>query len=70
MQEQYNQLDELMKELDYGKDYLYSHDNLDKLHLQEFLPDEIKGTHIYKPKQNKKENDYGKLIDKIWKGKY
>jgi putative ATPase len=60
----------LMEELDYGKDYLYSHDNLDKLHLQEFLPDEIKGTHIYKPKQNKKESEYGKLIEKIWKGKY
>jgi putative ATPase len=59
-----------MEELDYGKDYLYSHDNLDKLHLQEFLPDEIKGTHIYKPKQNKKESEYGKLIEKIWKGKY
>jgi replication-associated recombination protein RarA len=38
--------------------------------LQEFLPDEIKGTHIYKPKQNKKESEYGKLIEKIWKGKY
>lgn len=60
----------LMEELDYGKDYLYSHDNLDKLHLQEFLPDEIKGTFIYKPKQNKKESEYGKLIEKIWKGKY
>ena len=60
----------LMEELDYGKDYLYSHDNLDKLHLQEFLPDELKGTSIYKPKQNKRETEYEKLIEKIWKGKY
>ena len=28
----------LMKELDYGKEYKYSHDHKSKLHLQEFLP--------------------------------
>ena len=60
----------LMKELNYGKEYLYTHDNLDKIHLQEFLPKEIEGENFYNPKNNKKESDYKKLIQQIWKGKY
>ena len=60
----------LMEELDYGKDYSYSHDNVDKLHMQDFLPEEISGTPIYNPRNNKKEIEYSKLIKKIWKGKY
>ena len=54
----------------YRKNYSYSHDHLDKLHLQEFLPEEIKDFRFYEPKENNKENDYKKLIQKIWKGKY
>ena len=61
---------QLMKELNYGKDYSYSHDHIEELHLQEFLPDEIKGEIFYNPKNNKKENDYKKLMDQVWKGKY
>ncbi len=61
---------ELMKELNYGKDYTYSHDHFDKLHLQEFLPEEIKGQNIYIPRNNKRETKYKKLIQEIWKGKY
>ena len=59
-----------MKELDYGKNYNYSHDHEGKLHLQDFLPEEIKGKSLYKPKNNKKEHDYRSIIEKIWKGKY
>ena len=61
---------QLIKELKYGKDYSYSHDHSDKLHLQEFLPEEIKGQNIYSPKNNKREQEYKKLIQEIWKGKY
>ena len=61
---------QLMKELNYGKDYAYSHDHKEELHLQEFLPDEIKGEIFYQAKNNKKETDYKKLINKVWKGKY
>ena len=60
----------LMKELDYGKNYQYTHDHEDDLHQQEFMPSEIKGRIIYKAKNNKKEIEYRLLIDKIWKGKY
>ena len=61
---------QLMNELDYGKDYAYSHDHIEELHLQEFLPDEITGEVFYKTKNNKKETDYKKLINQVWKGKY
>lgn len=60
----------LMKELDYGKNYQYTHDHEDELHQQEFMPSEIKGRIIYKAKNNKKEIEYRLMIDKIWKGKY
>ena len=61
---------QLMKELNYGKNYAYSHDHKEELHLQEFLPDEIKGEIFYQAKNNKKETDYKKLINQVWKGKY
>jgi putative ATPase len=61
---------ELMQKLDYGKNYKNSHEHENKLHLQNFLPNKIKGESIYNPKNNKKEIEYRNLIDEIWKGKY
>ena len=58
----------LMKELDYGKNYNYSHDHLDKLHLQEFLPEEIKGESFYVPKTNKEKKNIASLLIKYGKG--
>jgi len=58
----------LMKELGYGKDYLYSHDNPNS--NQEFLPDEVKGKVFYTPNNNAKENSFRSLLKSIWKGKY
>ena len=60
----------LMKELGYGKEYQYSHDHSEELHSQSFLPDSINGTTFYLPKQNKKEDIYKSILNKIWKGKY
>lgn len=59
---------QLMKELGYGKDYLYSHDNPNS--KQEFLPDEVKGKVFYNPSNNTKENSFRTLLQSIWKGKY
>jgi len=58
----------LMKELGYGKDYLYSHDKPND--PQEFLPDEISGITFYKPLNNAKEKAYREGLKNIWKGKY
>jgi putative ATPase len=60
----------LMKELGYGKGYLYSHDFPGNFAEQEFLPQEIKGTSFFKPGSSSKEQEIAKGIDQIWKGKY
>lgn len=60
----------LMKELGYGKGYLYSHDFPGNFAEQEFLPDEIKGTSLFKPGSSPKEQEIAKGIEQIWKGKY
>ncbi len=58
----------LMKELGYGKDYIYTHNNpTDK---QEFLPEEIRGKMIYNPSNNSKENVFREGLKNLWKGKY
>jgi len=58
----------LMKELGYGKDYQYSHNNQKK--AQEFLPDEISGTSFYNPLNNAKENSFKEGLKNLWKEKY
>jgi putative ATPase len=60
----------LMKDIGYGADYQYSHDNSSKLHEQEFLPDQIKATKLYEPGSSSAEQRYREMISKIWKGKY
>jgi len=60
----------LMKQIGYGKDYRYSHDFDQNFVAQEFLPDRIKGTTLYKPQNNARENDLKKWLKTLWKGKY
>ena len=55
----------LMKELNFGENYQYSHDHKNELHQQEFMPEEIKGNSIYIAKNNKKEKEYRLIIEKI-----
>jgi putative ATPase len=60
----------LMKELGYGKNYLYSHDYPGNFVQQEFLPDEIKGLAFFHPGSSKKEQEIQEIIDKLWGNKY
>lgn len=60
----------LMKDLNYGKAYKYSHDFPGNFVEQEFLPDEIKGTKLYDPGENARENELRKYLSGKWKGKY
>jgi putative ATPase len=60
----------LMKELGYGKGYLYSHDYPGNFVEQEFLPDEIKGTSFFKPGSSSKEQEIESNIERFWKDKY
>lgn len=60
----------LMKELGYGKDYLYSHDYPGNFVQQEFLPEEITGTAFFQAGSTKKELETEDIITKLWGKKY
>ena len=60
----------LMKELDYGKNYQYSHDHQDNFVGQEFLPEKISGKKLYEPGNNPRENQFREVLIKRWKSKY
>ncbi|MFT4646642.1 MAG: putative ATPase [Planctomycetota bacterium] len=60
----------LMKDLDYGKNYKYSHDYAHNFVEQEFLPDEISGTKLYEPGNNPRENQFKESLKNKWKTKY
>jgi putative ATPase len=61
---------ELMKELNYGKNYAYAHDHNDNFIIQEYLPKEISGTQFYEPGENPTENKIKAFLKSLWKGKY
>jgi len=60
----------LMKELDYGKNYKYSHDYSENFSQQEYLPEKIKGTKFYEPGNNHRENELRIFLKNLWKEKY
>lgn len=60
----------LMKELDYGKAYKYSHDHPNNFAEQEFLPEEIAGTRLYNPGNNQREAALRKFLKFLWQKKY
>lgn len=60
----------LMKDLNYGKEYKYSHDYDQNFVEQEFLPDEIKNIIFYQPGNNPRENQFREVLKNRWKSKY
>lgn len=60
----------LMQELNYGKEYKYSHNYENNFAFQEFLPKEIENTKFYDPGNNPRENSFREFLRKLWKGKY
>lgn len=60
----------LMKDLNYGKDYMYSHDFTGNFVSQDFLPKEIAGTSFWKSGKNSREIDIKKYMEGLWRGKY
>ena len=59
-----------MKELGYGKDYQYAHSYEGNFTPHEFLPEEVKGTTLYKPGNNARENSLKSYLKGLWKDKY
>lgn len=56
----------LMKEIGYGKNYQYAHDFAGNFTPLDFLPEELKGTKLYEPGQNARENEIRKQLQKWW----
>ncbi len=60
----------LMKNLDYGKNYEYSHRYENNFSAQEYLPKEISGKKFYDPGKNAREEELRKFLKYLWKEKY
>lgn len=56
----------LMKDLDYGKDYKYSHDFPGNFVQQDFLPDELKGEKLFEPQDNAAEQKLRRQLREWW----
>lgn len=56
----------LMKQQGYGVDYLYPHDYPEHFVLQNYLPEELKGTKLYQYALNKREVESEKLQQRRW----
>lgn len=61
----------LMKSLDYGKGYQYSHEQPDNFSEQEYLPEALSGTVFFQPQDNNPtEEKIRAFLKKRWKQKY
>ena len=61
---------ELMKELDYGKDYNYAHHFDGNFVDMEFMPEQLSGHKLYIPGNNPRENEMKSFLESRWKDKY
>ena len=62
----------LMKEMDYGKGYIYAHDTKEKLTRMKCLPDALTGRRYYRPGDQGQERQVKERLDKIlaWRDGY
>lgn len=60
----------LMKNLNYGKGYEYSHNYENNFSPQEYLPEAIAGNAFFKPGNNAREEEMRKHLKALWKDKY
>ena len=60
----------MMKNMDYGKGYKYSHSFDNNFSEQEYLPDELSGTVFYEPGKNVREEELRKYLRALWGKKY
>ncbi|MES2267943.1 MAG: replication-associated recombination protein A [Bacteroidota bacterium] len=60
----------LMKNIGYGKNYKYAHSYEGNFADLDFLPEEIRGTKIYNPGNNARENESKEKLKKLWGDRY
>ena len=60
----------LMKDMNYGKGYQYAHSFENNFANMEFLPDALRGTKLYDPGNNAREDELRRYLRDRWKEKY
>lgn len=60
----------LMKQMGYGRDYLYSHDFAGHFVQQQFMPDALQTVELYSPCDNERENKTRERLRAMWQGVY
>ena len=60
----------LMKNLDYGKGYQYSHSYDKNFSRQEYLPEKLSGSSFYMPGKNPREEELRRFLKNLWGDKY
>lgn len=60
----------LMKNMDYGKGYEYSHSYERNFSRQEYLPVKLSGSVFYEPGRNAREEELRKFLRSLWGEKY
>ncbi|MBL7046645.1 MAG: replication-associated recombination protein A [Candidatus Marinimicrobia bacterium] len=61
---------DLMKNLDYGKDYTYPHDEKDHFVEEHYFPEGMKPVTFYHPTEQGYEDFIKKRLKKLWKDRY
>ncbi len=61
---------QLMKDLDFGKNYAYAHDFDGNFVDMEFMPEQLSGHKLYIPADNPRENEMKSFLKSRWKDKY
>lgn len=60
----------LMKDLNYGAEYVYPHDVPGNFAAQEYLPESLAGTRFYDPGHNEREESLRRYLKSRWGDKY
>ncbi|MEE1096689.1 MAG: replication-associated recombination protein A [Bacteroidales bacterium] len=60
----------LMKQIGYGNDYMYSHDYQNHFVQQQFMPDNLQTLELYSPSDNPREQKTREELRKMWYGVY
>ena len=63
---------QLMKDLDYGKGYMYAHNYEDKITAMSCLPESLEGSEFYNPTDQGNEKAFAKRLKEIkkWKAEH
>ena len=60
----------LMKNIGYGKNYKYAHSYEGNFAELDFLPEEVRGTKLYEPGNNAREQESKEKLKKLWGARY